>query len=97
MTKAEIQLKAAQEMRFVMVNSSFNPKSAKDAINEANSKGAQTQTSFKDQAMREMQYFTDYVTGGFYAKTDLRKKVHRITDKEAKSKRAATKEGASKE
>ena len=47
--------------------------------------------------MREMQYFTDYVTGGFYAKTDLRKKVHRITDKEAKSKRAATKEGASKE
>lgn len=33
MTKAEIQAKAAQEMRFIMVNSSFNTNSAKDAIN----------------------------------------------------------------
>lgn len=33
MTKAEIQAKTAQEMRFIMVNSSFNSNSAKDAIN----------------------------------------------------------------
>ena len=33
MTKAEIQLKAAEEMRFVMINSSFNNALAKETIN----------------------------------------------------------------
>lgn len=47
MTKSEIQHKAAEEMRFIMINSSFNSRSAKDALNQANSKDA---AEIKDQS-----------------------------------------------
>ena len=57
MTKSEIQLKAAEEMRFVLINSTFNNSLAKDAINKVDSKEASTATSFSERARREMQYF----------------------------------------
>ena len=61
MTKAEIQLKAAEEMRFVLINSTFNNALAKDAINKVNSKeamhGGNAANSFSERALREMQYF----------------------------------------
>jgi len=55
-------------MRFIMVNSGFSSNKAKDAVNQANSKGAMegNGNSFYNTAMREMEYFSDYVTGGFY-------------------------------
>ena len=61
MTKAEIQLKTAEEMRFVLINSTFNNELAKEAINKVNSKeamhGAYNANSFSEKARREMQYF----------------------------------------
>ena len=84
MTKAEIQLKAAEEMRFVLINSTFNNALAKDAINKVNSKeamhGGNAATSFSERAKREMQYFQDYVTGGFYVRSNLKRKLKKISD-----------------
>ena len=83
MTKQEIQLKAAEEMRFIMINSTFSNASAKDIINKSNSTGAITDAdsnSFREKAMREMEYFTDYVTGGFYARSKIRRKINKISD-----------------
>ena len=67
-----------------MVNSSFKSKSAKDAVNEVNSKGASVggSDSFAEKAMREMEYFSEYVTGGLYSRSKLKREIHRLTDKE---------------
>ena len=49
MTKGEIKQKAAEEMRFVMINSSFSNKSAVKAIRDANSGDTSAESeSFKD-------------------------------------------------
>ena len=37
--------------------------------------------TFYDTAMREAELFTEYVTGGFYARSNLKKNIHRLTDK----------------
>ena len=84
MTRAEIQLKAAEQTRFIMINSTFSPKTAKDAIRQANSKDAklaEKDGGFGDLIGRELQYFQEYITGGFYAGSRLRRRINRLTDK----------------
>ena len=82
MTKGEIQKKAAEEMRFIMVNSSFRSGKAKDAVRNANSKGTmEGSTSFLDKAMDEVEHFSDYITGGIYQRSKLRRRIQRLTDK----------------
>ena len=82
MTKGEIQKKAAEEMRFIMVNSSFRSGKAKDAVRNANSKGTmEGSRSFLDKAMDEVEHFSDYITGGIYQRSKLRRRIQRLTDK----------------
>ena len=67
-----------------MINSSFSSKSAVEAIRDASSKSAAESNenqSFKERAMQEIEYFHDYVTGGVYRRSKLKKTVHRLTDK----------------
>ena len=82
MTKAEIQLKAAEQTRFIMINSTFSPKTAKDAIRQANSRDAKLaeKDGFMDLVGRELQYFQEYVTGGFYTQSKLERRINRLTD-----------------
>ena len=63
-----------------MVNSSFSSSKAKDALNDLNSNDMGKTDTFMDHAKREMEYFTDYMTGGFIQDTQFKKTVHRITD-----------------
>ena len=70
MTKSEIQLKAAEEMRFIMINSTFDQGSVKDILNKSKTKGAMTgedSNSLREKAMKEIEYFTEYISGGFYS------------------------------
>lgn len=65
-----------------MVNSSFRSGKAKDAVRNANSKGAmEGSTSFYDKAMDELNHFSDYITGGIYQRSKLRRRIQRLTDK----------------
>ena len=67
----------------MMINSTFNISSAKDAINQANSKHtieASAAGSFREKAMQELEYFSDFVTGGFYEGTKFKKAVHMLSD-----------------
>ena len=52
-----------------MVNSSFSSSKAKDALNDLNSNDMGKTDTFMDHAKREMEYFTDYMTGGFIQDT----------------------------
>ena len=65
-----------------MVNSSFRSGKAKDAVRNANSKGAmEGSASFFDRAMDEVEHFSDYLTGGIYQRSKLRRRIQRLTDK----------------
>ena len=65
-----------------MINSTFSPKTAKDAIRQANSRDAKLaeKDGIMDLVGRELQYFQEYVTGGFYTQSKLKRKINRLTD-----------------
>ena len=67
-----------------MINSSFSSSKAKDAVNNVNSKQTKeaSGSSFYDQAMREMDLFTDYITGGFYARSNFKKNIFKLSSNE---------------
>ena len=75
-------MKAAEQTRFIMINSTFSPKTAKDAIRQANSRDAKLaeKDGFMDLVGRELQYFQEYVTGGFYTQSKLKRRINRLTD-----------------